>query len=304
MSEQISTVRGYFDQLARAFVGGDPAVAQDATYDAQEFLAGEREALAAGGGDANDEQELVDRLMRQFGQPAEVVESYRVTEAQVAAALAQPAPRLAAGAVGRVFAVLGDPRSYGALIFMLLSLPLGILYFTWAVTGLALSVGLGLLIFGFVFFLFFMSTVRAVALVECRIVETLLGERMPRRPQIVVPGGSWLARLRFSITDRRTWLTILYMILRLPLGIIYCVVAVVFLTIALSVLLTPFIQLFLDYPIISMFGMRYYVPLWIMPFFWLAGAFDLLLLMHLSRAAGRWHAAMAKSMLARPGAAA
>ena len=53
MSEQISTVRQYFDRLAAAFAGGDPAVAQDATYDAQEFLAGERERSERSGADAN-----------------------------------------------------------------------------------------------------------------------------------------------------------------------------------------------------------------------------------------------------------
>ncbi|MCZ6506469.1 MAG: sensor domain-containing protein [Acidobacteria bacterium] len=302
MSEQISTVGEYFDQLAAAFAGSDPAVAQDATYDAQEFLAGEREALEAEGGDAEDELELVGRLMHRFGQPREVVESYRATEAQVAAALAPPATQPADSLGGRIFGVFADPRTYGALFFMLVSLPLGIIYFTWAVTGLSLSIGLSVLIFGFVFFLFFISTVRAVALVECRIIETLLGERMPRRPPVVVPRGSWMARVKFWLTDKRTWLTILYMILCLPLGVLYFTVATVFLTFALSLMLTPFVQLFVDFPIIQIFDTRYFVPFWIFPFLWLGGAFDLLVLMHLARGVGHWHARLAKSMLARPGA--
>ncbi len=301
MSEKISTVQEYFDRLAAAFAGTDPAVAQDATYDAQEFLAGEREALAAEGADPDSESDLVGRLLRRFGEPAEIVESYRATEAQVAAALAQPRSRPAASLAGRILGVFAEPRSYGALFFMLLSLPLGILYFTWAITGLSLSLGLGILIFGFLFFLFFMSTVRAVALVECRVVEALLGERMPRRPSVVPPRGKWTERLKFWITDRRTWLTILYMILRLPLGIMYFLVAVTFLTFALALTVAPFAQLFLDYPIVHIWGNNYYLPLWIIPVFWLAGAFDLLILIHIARAVGRWHARMAKAMLAKPG---
>lgn len=301
MSEQISTVQQYFDRLRAAFAAGDPAVAQDATYDAQEFLAGEREALAASGGVADGESELVRRLLERFGEPEEVVESYRVTEARVAAALAQPAPRAAENVIERIFGVFSDARSYGALIFMLLSLPVGVIYFVWAVTGVSLSLGLGILIFGFFFFLFFMSTVRAVALVECRLVETLLGERMPRRPPVVAPGGSWVERVKFWITDGRTWLTILYMVLRLPLGIVYFVVATLFLSIALGLLVAPFVQVFVAFPIVTILETSYFLPVWAFPFLWMAAALDLLVLMHVARAVGRWHGRLAKTMLARPG---
>ena len=88
MSEQILTVSDYFLRLAVAFHGIDPAVAQDATYDAQEFLAGERETLGIRASDPAHEAELVARLLQNFGEPREVVESYSATEIRVAAALA------------------------------------------------------------------------------------------------------------------------------------------------------------------------------------------------------------------------
>ena len=301
MSEPISTVQEYFDRLAAAFAGTDPAVAQDATYDAQEFLAGERETLAAAGAGLDTESQLVERLRRRFGEPEEVVVGYTATEVQVAAALAQPRPRRPASVGGRILGVLAEPRSYGALFFMLLSMPLGLLYFSWAVIGLSLSAGLGILVFGFLFFLFFMSTVRAVALVECRIVEALLGERMPRRPPVVVPKGRWIDKVRFWVTDGRTWLTILYMIVRLPLGIVYFVVTAVFLIFALFFLLAPIVQLFLPFPIIHVMGSDYFLPLWFLPLLWLGGVVDLLALMHISRFVGHWHGKMAKAMLAKPG---
>ena len=301
MSEQITTVGEYFDALTAAFVGSDPAVAQDALYDAQEFLAGEREALGAAGMNADDELELVNRLMQRFGQPSEVVESYRTTEAQVAAALAPPAIPPAQGLIGQIFGVFVDPRTYGALFFMLVSLPLGIIYFTWAVTGLSLSLGLSVLIFGLAFFLLFISSVRAVALVECRIIEALLGERMPRRPAMVLPRGGWISRVKFYLTDPRTWLTILYMVLCLPLGILYFTIATVFLSLALTLPLAPFAQLLFDYPIVQIFDNKYFLPLWSFPFLGVAGGIAMLMIMHIARGVGRWHAWLAKSMLARPG---
>ena len=85
--------------------------------------------------------------------------------------------------LGRFFGVAADPRTYGALLYMLLALPIGILYFTWAVTGVSLSAGLAILIIGVPFFVLFMGSVYALSLMEGRLVEVLLGQRMPRRPQ-------------------------------------------------------------------------------------------------------------------------
>jgi len=78
--------------------------------------------------------------------------------------------------------VLADPRAYTALLYMLLSLATGTLYFTWAVTGISLSLGLAILIIGIPFAILFFASVRGISLVEGRVVEALLGERMPRRP--------------------------------------------------------------------------------------------------------------------------
>ena len=68
------------------------------------------------------------------------------------------------------------------MFYMLLSLATGIFYFTWTVTGVSLSAGLSVLIIGLPFIVLFIGSVRALALVEGRIVEAMLGARMPRRP--------------------------------------------------------------------------------------------------------------------------
>ena len=50
--------------------------------------------------------------------------------------------------MGRFFGVYTDARSWGALLYMLIAFVTGVLYFTWAVTGLATSISLALFIFG------------------------------------------------------------------------------------------------------------------------------------------------------------
>lgn len=126
------------------------------------------------------------------------------------------------------FGIIGDPRAYGALMYMLLALVTGIFYFTWAVTGVSLTIPFFLFIFGIPFALLFVGSVRILAHVEGRIVEGLLGVRMPRRlpAQTGAGTGVW-ARVGAALADVRTWSSLLYLLLMLPLGVIYFTLAVV-----------------------------------------------------------------------------
>ncbi|HJW39985.1 MAG TPA: sensor domain-containing protein, partial [Rhizomicrobium sp.] len=134
------------------------------------------------------------------------------------------------------FNVVSDPRTYGALLYMLLSLATGIFYFTWAVTGIALSLSFAILIFGIPFALLFVGSVRVLSHVEGRIVEALLGVRMPRRlPSTPAADDTLWAKIRDVFTDIRTWSSLFYMLLMLPLGIAYFVIAVVGLSMSLGV---------------------------------------------------------------------
>jgi hypothetical protein len=297
--EQVRTIQEYLDRLKEELAGSDPALIQDALYDAEDDL---RNATAgAGETPASPEwQAAFDRAVQRFGTPREVAEAYRENDSRVAAALAHRVPRAAADPARRIFGVFLDPRAYGALLFMFLSLATGILYSTWAVTGLSLSIGLSILIIGLPFALLFLASVRLFSLLEGRLVESLLGVRMPRRPRFATPEGSLWTRLSSWLGDRRTWTTLLYMVLKLPLGILSFVLFTVLMSISLALLAAPITQVFFDQPLIQFSSNHYlYVPLWAFPLFWLAGALDLLLVMHLARALGRAYGSIAKAMLVR-----
>ena len=104
-------------------------------------------------------------------------------------ALRAPPPRPRKSAIGRFFGVAADPRAYAALFYMVLSLATGIFYFTWVVTGTSLSAGFAVLIIGIPFVILFLGSVRMLSLLEGRIVEVMLGERMPRRPPTAIAAG-------------------------------------------------------------------------------------------------------------------
>jgi hypothetical protein len=141
------------------------------------------------------------------------------------------------GVLRRFFGVYGDVRSWTALFYCLLALFTGIFYFSFVTIGLSLSLGLSILIIGVPFFVAFIGSARLLALVEGRIVEAMTGERMPRRPVSPPPESSLLQRIGAMLKDWRTWSTLAYEALMLPLGLVYFSVTVTALAIGLALML-------------------------------------------------------------------
>ena len=196
-----TTIADYLERLRRALAGADPALVQDALYDAEEYL---RSELAESPG--KSEAEVIAAVAGSYGAPDEVAGIYRETEVTVQTALRAPAPRPSKSLLGRFFGVAADPRTYGALFYMLLALATGIFYFTWVVAGVSMSLGLAVLIIGIPFVILYFGSIRVLSLVEGRIVEVMLGERMPRRPLYSTRGQPLLQRIIGLFTDPRNCL--------------------------------------------------------------------------------------------------
>lgn len=295
-----TTIEQYLEQIRAALGAADPALIQDALYDAEEHLRAER-------AEHPDETEaaVLARVAGSYGSPEEVAAIYLDTEVTVARALRSPPPAPRKGAIARFFGVAADPRTYGALFYMLLSLATGIFYFTWVVTGLSLSAGLFILIIGIPFLVLFLATVRVLSLVEGRIVETMLGERMPRRPLYTERGLPWMERIKRLFTDARTWSTMLYFGLMLPLGTVYFTIAVTGLTLTLSLIATPFAWLFGEHAGLRIDDWHFgpgvvdVAPGLALPLLFVLGVLGFFAMLHLARAIGRLHGAIAKQLLVK-----
>ncbi len=308
MSAAPRSIDQYLKQLREALAGQDPALVQDALYDAEEYL---RAEVAAHPG--KSEADVLELIASTYGAPEEVASAYRDTEAKMKAALKTPVPAAAtnASAWKRFFGVYLDPRTYTSLFYMFLSLATGIVYFTIVVTGLSLSVGFAILIIGVPFFLVFIGIARVIALGEGRLLEAVSGERMPRRPVHPGPPATWWRRIADMLADARTWTTLLYLLLMLPIGIVYFTVAVTGLAVGASFLVLPggFIAQSLGW---TGFNTHIYWdegvpwspdhPLVAAVLLFVCGVLIVTLLLHLARVLIRGHARLAKSMLVEPGA--
>ena len=120
------SIDDYLHALRAALAGADPALIQDALYDAEEHL---RAEAAANPG--KSEAELLEHVARTYGAPDEVAAAYRDTEAKVNAALQPPVSRRvqSPNLLSRFFSVYSDPRAYVSLFFMFLSLVTGMCLF-------------------------------------------------------------------------------------------------------------------------------------------------------------------------------
>ena len=218
------------------------------------------------------------------------------------AALRTPSPKPKHTTLGRFFGVYSDPRAYLGMAYMLLALATGIFYFTFAVTGLSLSAGFAILIIGIPFFLLFIGTTRVLALAEGRIVETLLGTRMPRRPVHPGPPMGWMQRVLEMLKDPRTWGTLLYLLLMLPLGLFYFTFVIVGIvcSLALRLALAPVVLLLHHASMITLDGVVMQSPHpALLPLVSILGIVLLTVTLHLTRGIGYLHGQLAKSLLVR-----
>jgi uncharacterized membrane protein len=289
-------VEAYLSELRDRLTGLDSATIQDALADAEDHLRTALEQARREHPEAT-EASLLAGLVATFGTPEEVARSYRDIEVRLTPPFAPVKVKDSRPFFERFFGVLGEPRAYAALLYLLTSMVTGILYFTWVVTGISLSLGLMVLIFGLPFFGLFVFSIQGLALVEGRLIEALLGVRMPRRQVPFRPGTGIWKKFTARLRDRRTWTTLAYLVLQLPFGILHFTVFIVFLAYSLQLMALPVLQLVFDQPLINFSFGRYFVPLWSMPLLFLAGILDVIVVLHLAKFVGQKHGAMAKALL-------
>jgi uncharacterized membrane protein len=289
-----NTIEEYLDALKTEMKESDTALLQDALADAREHLSTALTAAREAKPEIS-EADALKTIVDEYGTPEETASAYKEVERRTSPALKQSTkPR---SLPGRFFGVYADARAWGALLYMLIAFVTGVFYFTWAVTGISISVSFLIFIFGFPLALLFLLSVRGLALLEGRLVEALLGVRMPRRPMFSHQGMKWLDRLKALVMDKHTWLFILYMIIQFVLGTVYFTVIVTVLSLSLAFISIPILQEVFHQGALFNDSIRYTIPVWTYPL-WVLGGFLLwTIFMNIVRGIGQLHGRFAKWML-------
>jgi uncharacterized membrane protein len=286
----------YLNQLKTQMTDCDKATIQDALADAQEHLI---TALANRVEDAPNqaEEELLEGIIAEYGTPEEIAAAYKQAEIYLTPYVAASGKSNGRGFFSRFFGIYSDPTAWGSVLYMVVALITGILYFSWVTVGAATTLSFSLFLFGIPLAVLFLLSVQGLGLLEGRLVEGLLGVRMPRRPIYFPKDKKWFDRLKLYLSDRQTWLGLLYMLLQLPVGVLYFTVAVTVISLGVAFMAAPFIQEMLNMPVVSLGSGVYYIPGWAMPFTILLGVFLLTGFMHLAKGIGKIHGGYAKRLL-------
>jgi hypothetical protein len=308
----INSIEQYLSELKKELSGSDRATIQDALSDAEEYLRNAFNSAASGSKSA--QSEVLKPIIEKYGSPKEVAAAYKEIEFRTPPTYTPPAPKSVEPRpdtaappsppdtrpfFARFFGVYAEPRAWSSLLYLLFSLATGIIYFTWAVTGISLSLGLLVLIVGLPIAGLFLLSVRGITLVEGRLVEALLGVRMPRRPLFSRRDIGWWQKFKGMLASGRTWTALAYMIFQLPLGIIYFTVFVTLIAVSAWFIGRPVFEYVLGLPAFTMTPYGYYTPGWLMPFSVIGGILLLTATMHLAKVTGKGHGLLAKALLVR-----
>jgi uncharacterized membrane protein len=293
-----NSIDAYLRQLKEALKNCDRATVQDALSDAEEYPRNALENLKESKPDI-PEGSALSSVVEEYGTPAEIADAYRKIEARTSPSLTARTPKENRSFVSRFFGVVIEPRAWGALLYLLFALVTGIIYFTWTVTGISLSLGLLVLIIGIPIAGIFILSTRGLALLEGRMVEALLGIRMPHRPLFSKKDHGLWGKFKALLIDRYTWFSMVYMLLQLPLGIAYFTVFITLISISLGLFVTPILELVFNVPMFTSNGSLYYLNGWMMPIAVIAGVLLFFLTLHLAKVVGNAHGKLAKAMLVR-----
>ncbi len=223
--------------------------------------------------------------------------AYAEVERRTSPSLARSMNKKQRSGLRRFVGVYADPKAWGALLYMFIAFVTGVIYFSWAVTGISVSISFALFIFGLPVLLLFLMSVRGVAWLEGRLVEALLGVRIPRRPLFAPQNIKWQKRLMLLELDKHTWLSFIYMVVQIVLGTLYFVVLITILAFSLTSIAIPILQEIFSLPLAQIAEAHYFLPQWGYPLVVLAGLLLWMGTMHLVKRVGDLHGRYAKTML-------
>ena len=291
------SVDDYLIQLQKELKGSDPALIQDALSDAEEYL---RSALDTAKSEIPDmeDTEALDVIFEKYGSPEEVAAAYKKIEAHLQPVLAPSGQPDSRPFLSRFFGIIADSRAWGAFLYMIFAAFTGSLFGSWGLFGSGISLFSLILVIGIPITGLFLLSIRGIALIEGRIVEALLGMRMPRKPVFFRRGLGPMEKFKSLIKDPYTWKSLLYLVLMFPLGWLYFGLSGFAFAFALSFVVSPVLELVFHLPL-ELYGTDTFTPVGMLPVVVLAGILMIFLILHLAKFIGRKHGQFAKYMLVR-----
>ncbi len=250
--KRYQTIREYISDLRSELKGIDEAIVVDAVDDATEHLEMMLEDIQETE-KVTPRSKAVEEAIKRYGSPKLIAKEYIANDSELKEKREiKQRRRKEETLLQSIFNVYKDPYSYLGIFYFLLLFPLGIFYFTYIVTMLAVGVGLAITIVGLPLLVLFLLSVYPISWLHGRLTEFTLGIKLPKKPRkLRARGGAW-NRVKTIFKDPRLYSSLLYLLLMFPLGIIYFTLVFTLLGVSLFLLVTPILALFgivVGYPV-------------------------------------------------------
>lgn len=151
--------------------------------------------------------------------------------------------------MGKVSWVLFNPKTYATILYLLLSLPLGIIYLTLAITGLVLSVVLTPIFIGIPMFFGVAKLLQGIVNFEQGLIRHILGlptppASTPNHSQAEA-GQNWFKRMVKGFDGGLFIRNVMLVLLRFVTGIVFFVVMVTALALGIGFIALPAVHIIL-----------------------------------------------------------
>ena len=127
------------------------------------------------------------------------------------------------------------------LIYLLMSLPLGVLYFVILITGFSLGAGLLITLVGLPILVAMIFVTYILGDLDRTMTSKLLGVKIPKPEARPSNNDSAKSILVAQLKSLEFWKELGYLLLKMPLGVISFTIAIVFVSLSLGLIAAPFI---------------------------------------------------------------
>ncbi len=117
-----------------------------------------------------------------------------------------------------LFTSIWKTQTWLNVAYLLISFPLGLIYFVLLITGISLGFGLLITVFGLFILMGVLMMVHGFAIFEAKFTSAMLGFHISPEPRNREAKGFW-KRFREILRSSLTWKGLVFLFLRFPLGI-------------------------------------------------------------------------------------
>ena len=133
------------------------------------------------------------------------------------------------------------------LIYLLLSLPIGILYFVVLITGFSLGAGLLITLIGIPILVAMIFVTYILGDLDRKMTSLLLGVNIAKPEARPSNDDSARAILVAQVKSLQFWKELGYLLLKMPLGVISFTISIVLVAVSLAFIAAPFILTYAPY---------------------------------------------------------